>query len=64
MRLDNIEKQQLIDRYGNSKRNREIIRMKWIDGETYERVAEEFDMSPRQIWNILHDFMILAGLLR
>lgn len=64
MRLDNIEKQQLIDRYGNSKRNRDIIRMKWIDGETYERVAEEFDMSARQIWNILHDFKIVAGLIR
>lgn len=61
---DNHEKQRLIDRYGNTKRNRAIIRAKLIDGETYERIAERYGMCPRQIWNIVNDFKVVAGLLR
>ena len=37
----------------NAKRNRDIMRTILIDGITYERTAEMFAMSPRQIANIV-----------
>ena len=60
----NSEMQQLIDEYGNSRRDREILRLKLIDKETYEYIAELYKMSDRQIWNIVHDFKIASGILR
>lgn len=38
-----------------SERNRKIIKRKLCDGLTFEEVAEEFDMSVRQVKQILHD---------
>ena len=37
----------------HSERNRKIMRLKLIDGYTYERIAEIVEMSPRQIKNIV-----------
>ena len=34
--------------------NKRILERRLIDGVTFERLAEEFDMSPRQIKNILY----------
>lgn len=36
-------------------RNREILKRKYIDGYTFEEIAEEFDMSVRQIKKIVYD---------
>ena len=36
----------------NALRNREIFRMSFIDGIPQEQIAEQFDMSTRQIQNI------------
>lgn len=33
----------------NAKRNREIIKERLIDGTTYEKLAEKFDLSVRQV---------------
>lgn len=38
----------------NAERDREILKRRLVDGLTYERLAEEFDMSVRQIGNILY----------
>lgn len=38
-----------------AERNRKIIKRKLCDGITYEKIAEEFDMSVRQIKKILCD---------
>ncbi len=38
----------------NAVRDREIIKRRLIDGITYERLAEDFDLSDRQIKNIVH----------
>lgn len=43
------ETARLIDLYVFSKRNREIAKRKIIDGVSYEQVAEEFDLSDRQV---------------
>lgn len=38
----------------NALRNREIFRMSFIDGVPQEQIAEQFDMSTRQIQNIIY----------
>lgn len=38
----------------NAARNREIFRKSFIDGATQEKIAEEYDLSVRQIQNIIY----------
>ena len=38
----------------NAERNRAILKRRLIDGICYEPLAEEFDMSVRQIKNIIY----------
>lgn len=49
----NSELSEMIAENIHSERNRRIMRMKMIDGLTYERIAEIVEMSPRQIRNIV-----------
>ena len=44
----------LIDEWIFSERDRAILKRRLLDGLTYERLAEEFDMSVRQIKNIVY----------
>lgn len=50
---------EIINEYVISAKYRKILRMKLLDGETYEKVAEEIrpQMSPRQIKRIVSDFV-------
>lgn len=43
----------LIDEWVFNERNRHILKRRIIDGLTYEKLAEEFDMSVRQIKKIV-----------
>ena len=38
----------------NAERNRAVLKRRLIDGITFESLAEEFDMSVRQIQNIVY----------
>ena len=38
----------------NSERNRSIIKRRLFDGVTYDKLAEEFDLSVRQVKNIVY----------
>lgn len=38
----------------NAERDRAMLRRRLFDGITYERLAEEFEMSPRQTREIIH----------
>jgi hypothetical protein len=38
----------IIDEYIHSERDRKLLKRRLIDGITYERIAEEFDLSVRQ----------------
>ena len=49
----NTEIMTVIYDYIHSERDRAILRLRYIDGKTYEKIAEEVDMSPRQIQNIV-----------
>lgn len=42
----------LIDEWIFSERERDILKRRMLDGLTYEAVADEFGMSPRQIKTI------------
>ncbi|MBR5202657.1 MAG: hypothetical protein IKW45_05280 [Clostridia bacterium] len=43
------EEERLIDTWIKSERNRKILRRKLIDGITFERLAEEMEMSVRGV---------------
>lgn len=47
--LPNSEIERRISEYIHSERDRRIMRLRLIDGLTYERIAEAFEMSPRYI---------------
>ena len=54
MEYSNSQANRAIDEYIHSARDREILKKRLIDGLTYERIAEEMDMSVRQIKNIIY----------
>lgn len=45
---------QVIDDYIHNERNREILKRRFIDGVCYEPLAEEFELSVRQVKNIVY----------
>ena len=47
--LSNSQLAELISEHIHSERNRQIMRMKLIDGYTYEKIAEIVQMSPRYV---------------
>ena len=51
--LSNSEIAERIGEHIHSERNRQIMRMKLIDGYTYEKIAEIVDMSPRYIRSLV-----------
>lgn len=51
--LTNSELAELISEHIHSERDRQIMRMKLIDGLTYEKIAEKVEMSPRYIRSLV-----------
>lgn len=43
----------VIDEHIHSERDRILLKRRLIDGLTYEKLAEELDMSVRQVKNII-----------
>lgn len=52
--LKNSDVEHFIDEYIHSERDRAILKRRLIDGICFEPLAEEFDMSVRQIKNIVY----------
>lgn len=52
--LSNTELSALIDDWIRSERDRKILKRRLIDGICYEPLAEEFDLSVRQIKKIVY----------
>lgn len=44
----------LIDEWIYSERDRKILKRRLLDNITYEKLAEEFDLSPRQVNTIIY----------
>lgn len=59
--LPNSEIERRISEKIHNAKYRDVMRMRLIDGLTYERIAERVEMSPRQIKNIVkRSFAALA----
>ena len=54
MEYTNSQIRELIAEYIHSERDRRILERRLIDGITFERLAEEFLMSTRQMKTIVH----------
>lgn len=54
MELSRSELISLIDEWVLSERDRKIVKRRLIDGLRYWEIAEEFDLSIRQIKNIVY----------
>ena len=54
MEYTNSRIRELIAEHIHSERDRKILERRLIDGIVFEKLAEEFDMSPRQIRNVVH----------
>ena len=52
--LSRTEIEHLIDEWVLNERDRKILRRRLVDGICYEPLAEEFDLSVRQIKNIVY----------
>lgn len=52
--ITNSQIEHLITEYVHSERDRRVLRLRLIDGLTYERIADEMLMSVRQIKNIIY----------
>lgn len=50
----NSQIRETIAEYIHSERDRAILQRRLIDGITFERLAEEFDLSPRQLKTIVY----------
>lgn len=53
MQYTNSEIDMLISEQIHSERNRQIMKMKLIDGYTYEKIAEIVQMSPRYVRSLV-----------
>lgn len=52
--LSRSEISHLIDEWIFNERDRAVLKRRLLDGITYERLAEEFDLSVRQTKNIVY----------
>lgn len=55
--LTNSELAELISEHIHSERDRQIMKLKLIDGLTYEKIAETFEMSPRYVRSLVRKLM-------
>ena len=51
--FDRYQWEDAIDRWIFSEKHRKILKRKLLDGITYEQLAEEFEMSSRQMARII-----------
>ena len=54
MEYTNSQIRSLIDEHIHSERDRSMLYRRLIDGITIEKLSEEYDLTPRQTWNIIH----------
>lgn len=54
--ISRSEIEYLIEEWCLNERNRSILKRKLIDGITFEKLAEEFDMSVGQIKSIVYKY--------
>lgn len=50
----NSQISQIIDEYIHNERDRKILKRRFIDGIIFDQLAEEFDLSVRQVKNVVY----------
>ena len=53
-KLPRSELERLIDEWILNEKYRPILKRRLLDGVTYDKLSEEFDMSVRQVKNIVY----------
>ena len=48
----------LIDEYIHNKRDREIMKMHYVDGISADEIAKKVDLTPRRVSQILSDRLL------
>lgn len=56
MEYKNSDIEKVIDEYIHSERDRSILKRRYIDGILIEPLSEEFDLSERQVRNIIYKY--------
>jgi phosphoserine phosphatase len=51
--LSRSEWENLIDEWIFNELHRKMLKRNLLDGRTYEQIAEQFDMSPRQVARLI-----------
>ena len=54
MEYTNSQIEQLISEHLHSERDRRLLYRRLVDGITFEKLSEEFELSPRQTRTIVH----------
>ena len=54
IKVSRTELEHIIDEYVFKERDRKILKRRLLDGIYYEPLAEEFDLSVRQVKNIVY----------
>ena len=54
--ITNTQILERINEYVHSKKYRELLRMRMVDGLTYEQIAEAVEMSPAQVYRIVKKY--------
>ena len=54
MEYTNSQITELIDEHIHNAKYREILKLRFVDGMTYDKIAERQDMSVRQTKNIVY----------
>ena len=57
--MKNSEMELMINELCSSRRNREILHDRLIDGEKISDIAEKYELSDRQVKNIIKKFKVL-----
>ena len=58
MEYTNSQIREIIGEYIHSERDRKIMERRLIDGITFERLAEEFDLSVRRTKTIVYECQV------
>jgi len=54
MEYNNSQIREIIAEWIHNERDRRILERRLVDGITFERIAEEFDMSDKQVRRIVY----------
>ena len=54
MDYTNTKIKEAIDEHIHNEKYRQILKRRYVDGIVFEKIGEEFDMSVRQIKNIVY----------